>query len=46
MKNKYVYKDKNTGRKVFSDVPRKDKNLVLVTMVKDGMMRTKEVYNK
>lgn len=46
MKKRYIYKDKNTGRKVFSDEPLKDKNLTLITMVKDGRMKSYEVYQK
>jgi hypothetical protein len=43
---KYTYKNKKTGKKIHSDIPLKDKDLVLVAQIKDGMMRSKEINKK
>lgn len=43
---KYTYKNKKTGKKVFSDKPLKDPELVLIAQVKDGIMRRKEINQK
>ena len=36
---RFTYRNKNTGRVVTSDTPLKDKNLVLVSALKDGSMK-------
>ena len=43
---KYTYKNKKTGKKIFSDKPLKDPELVLVVQLRDGMMKKKEVTQK
>jgi hypothetical protein len=43
---KYTYKNKKTGRTVTSDVLLKDRNLVLVSQVRDGKMKSFEVNQK
>lgn len=43
---KYTYKRKDNGTKVYSDVPLKDKNLVLVAAIRDGRMKSAEVQQK
>lgn len=39
---RYVYRDKRTGKKVYSDIPVKHDRLVLVAAVKDGQMKQHE----
>ena len=39
---RYVYKNKK-GRRIYSDVPLKDKNLTLVTMIRDGQMKANKI---
>ncbi|MFA6158892.1 MAG: hypothetical protein WC763_04720 [Candidatus Paceibacterota bacterium] len=46
MKNKFIYKNKKTGQKVYSDKPLNDKDLVLVKQVRDGRMKGNEVTQK
>lgn len=43
---KYTYKNIKTGKKVYSEKPLKDPDLVLVTQMRDGMMRAKEINQK
>lgn len=43
---KYTYKDKETGKKVYSDKPLKDKKLVLVTAIRDGQMKANKIQQK
>lgn len=43
---KYIYKSKKTGKKVYSDTPLKDKDLILVRQIKDGMMKSSEIIKK
>ena len=42
---KFIYKNKN-GQKVYSHVELKDKDLVLISQVKNGMIKSKEVVKK
>lgn len=43
---KYIYRNKKTGKKVYSDKPLQDKDLVLVTQIRDGRMKSNEVTQK
>lgn len=43
---KYTYKNKKTGKKIYSEKPLTDKDLVLVAQVRDGQMKNKEVNQK
>jgi hypothetical protein len=43
---KYTYKRKDNGKLVQSDTPLKDKNLKLVTQIRDGKMKAAEVNQK
>ena len=43
---KYVYKNKKTGIRIQTDKPLNDKNLVLVSQVKNGMIKSNKVYTK
>jgi len=42
----YTYKDKKTGKKVFSDRPIKDPKLVLVCQVRNGQMNSNKTVKK
>lgn len=39
---KYTYKNKITGKKIQSDTPLKDKNLVLVMQTRDGQIKSND----
>lgn len=43
---KYTYKNKKTGERVDSDVPLKNKDLVLVTQIRDGKIKSSKVIKK
>lgn len=43
---KYIYKNKKTGKKIESDTPLLDKNLVLVSQIKDGKMKSAFIIKK
>lgn len=43
---KFTYLNKKTGKKVYSDRPVKDPDLVLVKAVRDGRMKSNEVVQK
>lgn len=43
---KYHYKDKRNGKRIESDKPLNDENLVLVTAIRDGRMKAHEVRQK
>jgi len=45
MKN-YTYKNKKTGQKVYSDQPKKDRDLVLVCQVRNGQMNSNKTVKK
>jgi hypothetical protein len=44
--NKYIYKSKKTGAKVYSDKPLKDPDLKLVREFRDGKIKTNKVIKK
>lgn len=46
MKKKYIYKNKITGKKVYSDVPLNDPDLILVKAVRDTKMKGNEIVQK
>ncbi|HEY1037152.1 MAG TPA: hypothetical protein VGE62_01060 [Candidatus Paceibacterota bacterium] len=46
MKKKFIYRDKKTGKKIYSDVPITDPNLVLVKQVRDGQMKGNNIVQK
>ena len=39
---RYIYKNKKTGRKIESDKPLKDENLVLIMQVRDGQIKSND----
>jgi hypothetical protein len=43
---KYIYKNKKTGKKIYSDKLLDDNNLVLVSQLKDIKMKSGEVITK
>lgn len=43
---KYTYKNKKTGKRIESDMPLKDKNLVLIAQIRDGQMKNKDIRKK
>lgn len=43
---KYTYKNIKTGKKIFSDIPLKEKDLILVAVIKDVRMKSNEVKQK
>jgi len=43
MKYKYVYKDKNTNRKIYSEVKLTDPNLILVAHHGNSMIKNSDV---
>lgn len=44
--NKYVYKNKQTGAKVYSEKPLRDPNLELVREFRDGKIKSNKVIKK
>jgi hypothetical protein len=40
MKAKYIYKNKITGEKIYSEVKLADVNLILVAQVRNGMIKS------
>ena len=46
MIKKYTYRNKETGRRIQSDTPLKDKNLVLVAHIRDGQMKGHNIRQK
>lgn len=46
MTTQFVYRNKNTGQKIYSDRPLNLKDLELVSQVKDARMKSGEVRQK
>ena len=44
--NKYVYRNKKTGAKVYSDKPLNDPSLELVREFRDGKIKSNKVIKK
>jgi len=44
--NKYTYRNKKTGMKIYSGKPLKNSNLELVSEVRDGKIKTAKVIKK